>query len=668
MIPGGGARRDNMPRGEGRPSGAPAGGPPFGRPGGGPGGHMAMLTGEKAKDFKATVRTLLTYLRPFRIHLVIVLVFAVASTVFLILGPRLLGDATTELFNGVMAKMSGAPGAGIDFGAIGHIVMLLIILYVFSAACTYTQGFIMTGIAMKVTYQFRRNIAEKIDRLPLSYFDRVPHGEVLSRVTNDVDSVSNTLAQSLTQLVTAATMLIGVLVMMLTISWLMTLAALVILPVSMLLIRLIVKASQKYFRQQQDYLGHTNGHVEEMYAGHTIMKAFNGEEKSITQFNVYNDRLYGAAWKSQFLSGAMMPVMQFVGNLGYILVSILGGYLAVVKTITVGDILAFIQYIRMFTQPIMQTAQIASVMQLTAAAAERVFEFLDEPEIPPDIGTHRSPERVDGRVKFDHVRFGYTPDKVIIKDFSAEVQPGQKVAIVGPTGAGKTTLVKLIMRFYELNSGGISIDGVNIKDYGRRDLRSIFGMVLQDTWLFNGTIRDNIRYGRMTATDEELIAAARMAYVDDFVHVLPHGYDMELNEESSNISQGQKQLVTIARAFLANPRILILDEATSSVDTRTEVLIQKAMQQLMEGRTSFVIAHRLSTIRDADCILVMNEGDIVEQGTHEELLEAGGFYHSLYTSQFDAAYTEEEPARPVQPDVEGHRRPQDGMTGFGPGL
>ncbi len=651
MIPGG--RRSTGPS-EGRP--------PFG---GGPRGPMAMMSGEKAKDFKATLRTLVGYLRPFRVQLIIVFVFAIASTVFLILGPRLLGDATTELFNGIVAKMSGVPGGGIDFGAISHIIMILIILYVFSAACTYTQGFIMTGIAMKVTYQFRRNIAEKIDRLPLSYFDRVPHGEVLSRVTNDVDSISNTLAQSLTQLVTAVTTLIGVLVMMLTISWLMTLAAIVILPISVILIRFIVKASQKYFRQQQDYLGHTNGHVEEMYGGHTIMKAYNGEEKSIAQFNVYNDQLYGAAWKAQFLSGAMMPVMQFVGNLGYILVSILGGYLAVTGAITVGDILAFIQYIRMFTQPIMQTAQIASIMQLTMAAAERVFEFLDEPEIPADTGTHRSPERVEGRVKFEHVRFGYNPDKVIIKDFSAEVQPGQKVAIVGPTGAGKTTLVKLVMRFYELNSGSISIDGIDIKDYGRRDLRSIFGMVLQDTWLFNGTIRNNIRYGRMDASDEELLAASRAAYVDDFVHALPHGYDIELNEESSNISQGQKQLITIARAFLANPRVLILDEATSSVDTRTEVLIQKAMQQLMEGRTSFVIAHRLSTIRDADCILVMNEGDIVEQGTHEDLLAAGGFYHNLYTSQFEAAWMEEEPAQPVRPDLEGHRRPQDGLPGMG---
>ncbi|MCJ7604542.1 MAG: ABC transporter ATP-binding protein/permease [Dehalococcoidales bacterium] len=605
----------------------------------GPGGHeMAMLAGEKARDFKKTFKTLIQYLKPYRIQLIIVLVFAIASSVFMIIGPKLLGNAITAMSQGFFGK-------AIDFDYIGNIVIMLAILYLISAACTYVQGFIMTGISMKITFQFRKNIAEKIDRLPLKYFDRVPHGEVLSRVTNDIDTISNTLAQGLTQIVTSVTQLVGVLVMMFTISWLMTLASFLILPLSVILIRLIVKVSQKYFRQQQEYLGHANGHVEEMYGGHTIMRAFNGEEKSIKKFTGFNEHLYTSAWKSQFLSGAMMPIMTFVSNLGYVLVIILGGYLAVVRAITIGDIVAFVQYIRMFTQPIMQTAQIASVMQMTGAAAERVFEFLDEEEIPQDVGTFRTPATVSGQVQFEHVRFGYNPEKIIINDFSADIEPGQKVAIVGPTGAGKTTLVKLIMRFYELNSGSIKIDGTDITDYGRRDLRSIFGMVLQDTWLFNGSIRDNVKYGAFEATEEEMITAAKMAYVDDFVHALPHGYDMELNEESSNVSQGQKQLLTIARAFLSNPRILILDEATSSVDTRTEVLIQKAMQQLMKDRTSFVIAHRLSTIRDADMILVMDEGDIVEQGTHESLLAADGFYTSLYNSQFDAAYTEEEAPR-----------------------
>ena len=636
------------------------GGPPGG---GGPGGHMVMMAGEKAKDFKGSLKTLWKYLRPYRLQLVFVLVLAIASTVFMIIGPKLMGNATTEIASGAFGKLMQVPGAAIDFSYIGHIVILLLVLYVIGAACNYGQGFIMTGIAMKVTYQFRKNISEKIDRLPLKYFDTKSHGDVLSRVTNDVDTVANTLSQSLTQIVTGVTQIIGVLVMMLTISWIMTLVAVLILPVSLFLVRLIVNASQKYFRGQQRYLGHVNGHVEEMYGGHTIMKAFNGEEKSVQQFNVFNEELYKSAWKAQFLSGSMMPVMQFVGNLGYVVISVLGAYLAIIGMIQVGDILAFIQYIRLFTQPIMQTAQIASVMQMTMAAAERVFEFLDEDEIPADSGSYHAAETVQGHVRFENVRFGYSPEKIIINDFSAEVQPGQKVAIVGPTGAGKTTLVKLMMRFYELNGGSIKIDETDIREYGRKDLRSIFGMVLQDTWLFNGTIRDNINYGNFQAGEEEVMAAARMAYVDDFVHVLPHGYDMELNEESSNISQGQKQLITIARAFLADPRILILDEATSSVDTRTEVLIQKAMEQLMKGRTSFVIAHRLSTIRDADIILVLNEGDIVEQGKHEELLAAGGFYANLYYSQFDAPYVEEEPP---QPDGAGPMPPPNGRPPMGP--
>ncbi len=619
-------------------------GPPGGRPGGpmgggpiGRGGPMGAITGEKARNFKDTMKTLVRYLRPYRAALILTIVLAVASTVFMIVGPKMLGNATTILFQGVVAKLTQAPGAGIDFAAIGRIVLILLGLYVVSAACSYLQGYVMANVAMKITYQFRKDIAEKIDRLPLKYFDTRTHGEVLSRVTNDVDTINTTLTQNLSQIISAVITVVGVIVMMLTISWLMTLAALVILPISMFLIRLVVNASQKYFRKQQDYLGHVNGHVEEMYGGHAIMKAFNGEKRSVSQFEVMNDELYDSAWKSQFLSGIMMPIMQTMGNLGYILVSILGGYLAVVGTIQVGDILAFIQYVRLFNQPIMQTANIANVLQSTAAAAERVFEFLAEEEIVPETPEAVKPGKVAGNVSFEHVRFGYRPGVPVIKDFSADIRAGQKVAIVGPTGAGKTTLVKLLMRFYEIESGRITVDGTDIRDFTRADLRSIFGMVLQDTWLFNGTIRDNIRYGNFGASDEEVIAAARMAYVDHFVHTLPHGYDMELNEESSNISQGQKQLLTIARAFLANPRILILDEATSSVDTRTEILIQKAMEQLMQDRTSFVIAHRLSTIREADLILVMNEGDIVEQGTHEQLLAADGFYASLYRSQFELA-------------------------------
>lgn len=618
----------------GRP---PGGGPMMGGGPMGGGRGMPMLMGEKPKKFKDTLKTLLKYLKPYRFLIIFSLFFAVASTVFTIIGPKLFGNATNKLFEGVMAKLMHVPGAAVDFHYIGTIIVTLICLYLIGAGCNYLQGYILSGVAMKVTYQFRKNISEKINRLPLKYFDTKTHGEVLSRVTNDVDAINMTLTQNLSQIVTAVTTLIGVLVMMLTISWLMTLAALVMLPISLVLVRLVVRASQRHFRKQQVYLGHINGHVEEMYGGHNIMKAFNGEERSIQKFNGLNDELYDSAWKSQFLSGAMMPVMTFISNLGYIIVSILGGYLAVVKVIGVGDILAFIQYVRLFTQPITQTANIANVMQSTVAAAERVFEFLDEEEIEPDIADSVKPEKVSGDVSFKNVHFGYDPEKIVINDFSADIRAGQKVAIVGPTGAGKTTLVKLLMRFYNLNNGVITVDGVDIRNFKYKELRSMFGMVLQDTWLFNGTIMENIRYGNFNVTDEEVVAAAKMAYVDNFVHALPHGYNMELNEESSNISQGQKQLLTIARAFLSNPTILILDEATSSVDTRTEILIQKAMDELMKDRTSFVIAHRLSTIRNADIIFVMNEGDIVEQGNHKELLAADGFYASLYNSQFDIA-------------------------------
>ena len=617
--------------------GAPRMGRPFGPRGGGMGpGRMMMGGGQKAKNFKGTLRNLLAYMRPYRLSIMVVFFFAIASTIFTVIGPKILGNATTKLFLGIVAKVTHQ-GGGIDYGYIGHILIILLILYVISAACSYIQGWIMTGVAMKVTYKFRQDISEKIDRLPLKYFDTRTYGEVLSRVTNDVDTVGNTLNQSLTQIVTSVTMLIGVLVMMLTISWLMTLVALVIIPLAFILIAVVVRASQRYFKQQQDYLGHVNGHVEEMYAGHNVVRAYNGEERSVKQFVGLNDVLYGAAWKSQFLSGLMMPIMGFISNLGFVGVSILGGYLVIRGTIQVGDIQAFIQYVRSFNQPLVQSAQIANVMQSTAAAAERVFEFLGEAEETPDSATPVVLKNVEGHVEFKDIRFGYSPDKPVINGFSASVKPGQKVAIVGPTGAGKTTMVKLLMRFYDVNSGSITVDGVDVRDMKRGDLRRMFGMVLQDTWLFNGTIRDNIRYGRLDATDEQVVEAARMAFVDHFVRTLPKGYDMVINEEASNISQGEKQLLTIARAILTDPRILILDEATSSVDTRTEVLIQKAMEQLMAGRTSFIIAHRLSTIHNADIILVMRDGAIVEQGNHESLLAANGFYASLYNSQFESA-------------------------------
>ena len=604
-------------------------GGPMGRMGGGP---RAV---EKAKDFKGTMKKLGVYLKPYSLSIAIVILFAIGSAAFSIVGPKILGKATTKIFEGLVQKITGVPDASIDFGYIGNIAMILVALYLVSSLFGIIQSFIMSGVAQKVSYNLRKQISEKMDTLPLNYFDTRTNGEVLSRITNDVDTVNQTLNQSLSQIITSVVTLIGVLIMMFSISWIMTLATFIILPVSMVLISLVVKKSQKYFKSQQEYLGHLNGQVEEVYGGHNIMKAFNREEASTKDFDELNNTLYKSAWKSQFLSGMMMPIMSFVGNLGYVLVSILGGWLTIKSVITVGDIQAFIQYVRSFNQPIAQMAQVANIMQSTAAAAERVFEFLDEEDEVKDPVNSADPSEIRGEVEFEDVHFGYNEDKIIINDFSVDVKPGQKVAIVGPTGAGKTTIVKLLMRFYDINSGSIKIDGHDIRDFKRADLRNLFGMVLQDTWLFNGTIMENLRYGRLDATDAEVKEAAKAAHVDHFVKTLPDGYNMFLNEEASNISQGQKQLLTIARAFLKDPKLLILDEATSSVDTRTELLIQKAMEKLMEGRTSFIIAHRLSTIRDADLILVMKDGDIVEQGNHEELLEKGGFYSSLYNSQFE---------------------------------
>jgi len=593
-----------------------------------------MMQGDKAQDFMGTMVKLVRYLGSYRLPVLIAILFSIASTVFTILGPKILGNATTTLFEGVLSQVTGGTG-GIDFATIGRILLTALALYVTSSLFAFVQGWIMSGISVDVTYRFRQDISSKVNRLPFSYFDRVSQGEVLAHLTNDVDIINQTLNQSLSQIITSTVTVVGVLVMMLTINWQMTLVALIMVPLSALIITFVVRQSQKYFNQQQDYLGHINGHVEEMFGGHRVMKAFNGEAKSIQQFDGLNNTLFSAAWKSQFLSGLMFPVMNFVGNLGYVGIAILGGYLAVQRAITVGDIQAFLQYVRNFTQPIMQIANISNVLQQTAAAAERIFRFLAEDEEIPEVDHPVQVERVQGHVVFDHVHFGYAPDKPIIKDFSIDVQPGQRIALVGPTGAGKTTLVKLLMRFYDVDSGAILIDGHNIKDYRREDLRCMFGMVLQDTWLYNDTIMENIRYGRPAATDEEVISAAKAARVDHFVRTLPEGYDQVLNEEVTNISQGQKQLLTIARAFVANPEMLILDEATSSVDTRTEVLIQEAMEALMKHRTSFIIAHRLSTIRNADWILAVNEGDIVEQGKHEELLRANGFYAELYNSQFE---------------------------------
>ena len=602
-------------------------------PHGGMGPKGSHMPGEKAKDLKGTIKKLGKYLSVYKVALVFVVIFAIGSTIFNIAGPKILGQATTELFEGLVGKVSGQ--GGIDFEKIGQILLMLLGLYLCSALFSFIQGYLMTGISQKLTYRMRKEISEKIDRLPMEYFDKMTHGEILSRITNDVDTLSQSLNQSATQLITSVTMIIGVLIMMLSISPLMTVVAILILPVAMGLISVIVKHSQRYFRDQQEYLGHVNSQVEEVYGGHNIVKAFNKEEDVIRAFERDNDVLYRSAWKSQFLSGMMMPVMQFVSNLGYVGVVILGGYLAVKETIEVGDIQSFIQYVRNFTSPIQQVAQVANLLQSTAAAAERVFEFLEEEEEVPCAEHPVSTEGLEGRVEFDHVKFGYHKDHMIIHDFSAKAEPGQKIAIVGPTGAGKTTMIKLLMRFYDVCGGAIKVDGHDIREFDRGELRKMFGMVLQDTWLFKGSIEDNIRYGKLDATHEEVVEAAKAAYVHRFVQTRPGGYGMELNEEASNVSQGQKQLLTIARAILADPKILILDEATSSVDTRTEVRIQKAMDRLMEGRTSFIIAHRLSTIRDADLILVMKDGDIIEQGKHEELLERNGFYAELYNSQFE---------------------------------
>lgn len=606
--------------------------------------HGMAAPGEKAKDFKGSIKKLCSYLGKYKFRIFFVMLFAIASTIFMILGPKVLGNVTTELFQGIMRTISGS-SEGIDFAYIGRILLFLLGLYLVSAGFSYLQGFIMTDVSMKVTYNLRNEIIQKINRMPLGYFDTTSHGEVLSRVTNDVDTLSQSLNQSITQLITSATSIIGIFIMMLSISWQLTLVAVCIIPVSLIFVITIVKHSQKYFMQQQEYLGHVNGHIEEMYGGHIVMKAFSGEERSVEAFGVYNDKLYTSAWKSQFLSGLMMPVMNFVSNLGYVVICLLGSIMATGGAMTLGNIQAFTQYVRQFTQPITQVANISNMLQQTAAAAERVFEFLSEEEEPVDqaivsINKTDVPDtdtcfHVQGSVQFAHVHFGYRPDKIIINDFSAQIKAGQKVAIVGPTGAGKTTMVKLLMRFYDVNEGAILIDGNDIRSFARNDLRDLFGMVLQDTWLYNGSILENIRYGREDATDEEVYAAAKAAQVDHFVRTLPGGYSMELNEEASNVSQGQKQLLTIARAILSDPKILILDEATSSVDTRTEVLIQKAMDNLMKGRTSFIIAHRLSTIRDADLILCMKDGDIVEQGTHDSLMAMGGFYANLYNSQFE---------------------------------
>lgn len=592
-----------------------------------------MQPGEKAKDFKGSIGKLMAYIGKYKAAIVVVLLFALGSTVFNVAGPKILGRATTALSEGLMAKISGT--GGIDFDKIGKILLFVLGLYLCSAVFNFIQGWIMTGITQKICYRLRKEISEKINRMPMKYFESRTYGEVLSRITNDVDTLGMGLNQSVTMLITSVATMVGVFIMMLSISPLMTLIAIVILPVSMGLISVVVKHSQKFFRSQQEYLGHINGQVEEVYGGHLVIKAFNREKDTIEEFDRINKVLYDSAWKSQFLSGMMQPIMNFVGNLGYAAVALAGGFLAIRNVITIGDIQAFIQYVKNFTQPITQIAQVTNQLQSMAAATERVFEFLEEEEEEQTAEHAVDVSTVIGNVEFEHVSFGYKPEQIIIKDFSAKVKQGQKIAIVGPTGAGKTTMVKLLMRFYDVNGGAIKIDGHNVKDFNRRELRDAFGMVLQDTWLFKGTIMENIRYGRLDATDEEVIAAAKAAHADHFIRTLPGGYQMELNEDASNVSQGQKQLLTIARAILADNKILILDEATSSVDTRTEIAIQKAMDNLMRGRTSFVIAHRLSTIRDADLILVMKDGDIVEQGNHQELLAADGFYANLYNSQFE---------------------------------
>ena len=599
----------------------------------GPMGGRGMQPTEKAKDFKGAMAKLFRYMGRYKFRFMLMFVFAVAGTVFNIVGPKILGKATTELYKGLVAKVNGT--GGIDFEKIGMILLWTLGLYLASALFSFIQGFVMTGISNDVTYNLRKDISKKINRLPMNYFESRTNGEILSRVTNDVDTLQMSLNQSMTQLITSVTTLIGVFIMMLSINVWMTLAALLILPVSMLIINKVMKHSQKYFQAQQDYLGRVNGQIEENFGGHDVVRVFNKEQDVLTEFERDNGKLYESAWKSQFFSGMMMPIMQFVGNLGYVMVALLGGIFVIKGRIEVGDIQSFFQYIRNFTQPIQQIAQVTNLLQSSAAASERVFEFLEEPEEELQPENPDSIEGLEGNVQFEHVKFGYNPDKIIVNDFSADVHDGQKIAIVGPTGAGKTTMVKLLMRFYDVNGGSIKVDGHDVRNFNRSNLREMFGMVLQDTWLFSGTIMENIRYGRLDATDEEVIAAAKAAHIHNFIMQQPGGYQMVLDEETSNVSQGQKQLLTIARAILADNKILILDEATSSVDTRTEMQIQKAMDNLMKGRTSFVIAHRLSTIRDADLILVMKDGDIIEQGNHEKLLARKGFYADLYNSQFE---------------------------------
>ena len=603
----------------------------------GPMGRRRGMSGEKAKNFKGAMLRLLKYMERYKFRLILMVIFAIGGTVFNIIGPKILGKATTELYSGLISKING--GSGIDFDKIIKILFGVMCLYVVSSVLSFIQGFIMTGISNDVTYNLRKDISKKINKIPMKYFESRTHGEILSRITNDVDTLQTGINQSVTQLITSATTLIGVLVMMLSINVWMTLAALLILPVSMFIISKVMKHSQKYFQDQQKYLGEVNGQVEEIYSGHTVVKAFNKEDDVINEFEKTNEKLYSSAWRSQFFSGIMMPIMQFVGNLGYVMVALFGGFMVIKNKIEVGDVQAFFQYIRNFTQPIQQIAQVTNMLQSSAAASERVFEFLDVEEEDQMAEDPVSINQIEGNVSFEHISFGYDPSKIIVHDFNADVKAGQKVAIVGPTGAGKTTMIKLLMRFYDVNSGEICIDGHNVKDFKRMELREMFGMVLQDTWLFHGTIMENIRYGRLDATDEEVIAAAKAAHAHHFIMSQPGGYQMELNEETSNISQGQKQLLTIARAILADNKIMILDEATSSVDTRTEERIQKAMDNLMKGRTSFVIAHRLSTIRDADLILVMKDGDIIEQGTHESLLAKNGFYANLYNSKFEKMET-----------------------------
>ena len=596
-------------------------------------GPGAIGNVQKAKDFKGTLKKLFKSMSKYKVQLIVIFIFAVASTIFSIVGPKILGNATTELFNGIISKLSG--GAGIDFDKIASILIFLIILYIISALFSYVQGFIMTGISQKYTYNLRKKVSIKINKLPISYFDKKTHGEVLSIITNDIDTMSQSLNQSATQLITSITTIIGILVMMLSINVTMTIVAILILPIASLITMFIVKHSQKYFAKQQEYLGHVNGKIEEMYSGQNVIKVFNAENKVLKEFEKDNTYLSNVGWKSQFFSGMMHPIMNFIGNLGYVVIAILGGYFTILGKITVGNIQSFISYTKNFTNPIAQLAQVSNMIQSMIAASERVFEFLDEKE-EKEVKNPLKVDNIEGNVTFDHVKFGYNEDQIIIKDFSANVKKGQKIAIVGPTGAGKTTMIKLLMRFYNVNDGSILVDGKNINDFKRSDLRHIFGMVLQDTWLFSGTIMENLRYGNLDATDDEIIEAAKKAHVHHFIQTLPDAYNMQLNEETNNISQGQKQLLTIARAILANPKVLILDEATSSVDTRTEILIQKAMDELMKNRTSFIIAHRLSTIKDADLILVMNNGDIVEQGNHEELLNKKGFYYNLYNSQFES--------------------------------